>query len=69
MKVIIITILLMSATAVYSQQAHTPKPAASLELAMDSAEKAEAKKQAKAYNKKHRAMSAWIRKTIKNNTL
>jgi hypothetical protein len=69
MKVIIITILLISATAVYSQQALTPKPAAALELAMDANDKAEAKRQAKAYNKKHRAMSVWIRKTIKNNTL
>lgn len=59
----------MYVTAVYSQQALTPNPAAALELAMDANDKAEAKRQAKAYNKKHRAMSAWIRKTIKNNTL
>mgnify|MGYP006921347298 CR=1 FL=1 len=69
MKVMIITLLLTFATAAYSQQALTPKPAAALELAMDSAEKAEVKKQAKVYNKKHRAMSAWIRKTIKNNQI
>ena len=67
MKTILITILITSATAVYGQQALTPKPAAALELAMDANDKAEAKKQAKAYNKKHRAMSAWIRKTIKKN--
>jgi len=57
----------MYVTAVYSQQALTSRSAASLELTMDANEKAEAKKQAKAYNKKHCAMSAWIRKTIKNN--
>ena len=67
MKNILITFLLMYATAVYSQQALTPKPAAALELAMDANDKAEAKRQAKAYNKKHRAVSAWIRKTIKKN--
>jgi len=69
MKTILITILITSATAVYSQQALTPKPAAVLELTMDASDKVEAKKQAKAYNKKHRAMSAWIRKTIKNNQI
>ena len=69
MKTILITILITSATAAYSQQALTPKPAAALVLAMDSAEQAEVKKQAKVYNKKHRAMSAWIRKTIKNNQI
>ena len=69
MKTILITILIMSATAVYGQQALTPKSAAALELAMDANDKAEAKKQAKAYNKKHRAMAAWIRKTIKNNQI